>query len=338
MNNPRNRSMKVIITGGGGFLGSQLTRTLCRRPYLTLEPGVNTPITEIVVADMLIPETVRSSAPGPVTFLEADVSDKSVIDTMIQDDETFVLFHLAAVVSGAGEKDFDLAMRVNLDGTRHLLEACRHTSGCPRVVFASSIAVYGGGYTPPVVSDTTKPLPQTTYGMTKLMGELMINEYSRKGFLDGRALRLPTVFIRPGKPNAAASSFASGLFREPLNGVDFYLPVSLRQEVPLLGYRKVVDAFVKAMECDSQALGDDRTLTLPSRRYIVQDMIDTLQRVAEAKGIPLGNITENPDETIINIVEGWPIGTEAQRAEAIGITADGGVEEVILHYLEDFQS
>ena len=330
--------MKVIVTGGGGFLGSQLIHALCRRPYLTLEPGIKTAMTEIIAADIHLPDLVRSSAPDLVTFLEADVSDPSVIDTLIQDHENFVLFHLAAVVSGAGEKDFDLAMRVNFDGTRRLLEACRRTSGCPRVVFASSIAVYGGAYTPPVVSDTTKPLPQTTYGMTKLMGELMINDYSRKGFLDGRALRLPTVFIRPGKPNAAASSFASGLFREPLNGVDFHLPVSLHQEVPLLGYRKVVDAFIKAMECDSQVLGDDHTLTLPSRRYVVQDMIHTLQTVAKAKGIPLGNIIERPDETIINMVEGWPIGTEAQRAESIGITADGGVEEVILHYLEDFQS
>jgi nucleoside-diphosphate-sugar epimerase len=181
-----------------------------------------------------------------------------------------------------------------------------------------------------------KALPQTTYGMTKLMGELMINDYSRKGFLDGRALRLPTVFIRPGKPNAAASSFASGVFREPLNGVDFHLPVSIDQEVPLLGYRKVVDAFIKAVECDGQVLGDDRTLTLPSRQYVVKDMIATLQSVAERKGIKLGKIIESPDATIIKIVEGWPIGTEAKRAEAIGMTADSGVEEVILQYIEDF--
>lgn len=328
--------MKVIITGGGGFLGSQLAQALCRRLYFEFEPGIKTEITEILAADILIPDTVRSKASDLVTFLEADVSDKAVIDTLIKDEKDFVLFHLAAIVSGAGEKDFDLAMRVNLDGTRYLLEACRHTGVCPRVVFASSIAVYGGSYTPPVVSDTVKALPQTTYGMTKLIGELMINDYSRKGFLDGRALRLPTIFIRPGKPNAAASSFASGVFREPLNGVDCYLPVSLNQEVPLLGYRKVVDAFIKAMECDSKVLGDDRTLTLPSRRYVVKDMIQTLQAVAERKGIRLGKIIESPDATIIKIVAGWPIGTEAHRAEAIGMTADSGVEEVILHYIEDF--
>ncbi len=328
--------MKVIITGGGGFLGSQLTQALSRRPYLQWAPAEKKEISEILAVDLVIPASVRTQASDRVTFLEADLSDQAVIEAMITEKEDFALFHLAAVVSGAGEKDFDLAMRVNFDSTRQLLEACRHTALCPRVVFASSIAVYGGAYTPPVVSDTTKPLPQTTYGMTKLMGELMINDYSRKGFLDGRALRLPTVFIRPGKPNAAASSFASAVFREPLNGIDYHLPVGLDMEVPLLGYRKVVDAFIRAMECDSQVLGDDRTLTLPSRKYEVKEMIRALQAVADAKGIRLGKIIESPDPTIINIVKGWPVGTEAKRAEALGITADQGVEEVILQYLEDF--
>ena len=330
--------MKVIVTGGGGFLGSQLVQTLSRRPYFTLEPGTQTTFSEIVAADLRIPETVRAGIADRVTWLEADVSDPSVINRLIPQDKDFAVFHLAAIVSGAGEKDFDLAMRVNFDGTRHLLEACRRASRCPRVVLASSIAVYGVPYASSVVSDTTKPFPRTTYGMTKLMGELMTNDYSRKGFLDGRALRLPTIFIRPGTPNAAASSFASGMFREPLAGVDFHLPVSLQQQVPLLGYRKAVDAFIKAMECDSKVLGDDRAITLPSRSYVVQDMITTLQSVAESRGIALGKIIESPDETIINIVKGWPTATEGQRAEAIGITADRGVEEVILHYLEDFQS
>ena len=164
----------------------------------------------------------------------------------------------------------------------------------------------------------------------------MINDYSRKDFLDGRAVRLPTIFIRPGKPNAALSSFASGLFREPLSGVDFELPVSREQGVPLLGYRKVVEAFILAMECDGEALGDDRTLTLPSRKYFVRDMISTLERVAEQKGITLGKIIDQPDPLVIKVVEGWPIGTESKRGEALGMRADSGVEEVIEAYLEDF--
>ena len=187
-----------------------------------------------------------------------------------------------------------------------------------------------------MVGDETKPLPQTTYGMTKLAGELMINDYSRKDFLDGRAIRLPTIFIRPGKPNAALSSFASGLFREPLGGIDFELPVSREQGVPLLGYRKVVGAFILAMECDGEALGDDRVLTLPSRQYLVRDMISSLQGVAKEKGITLGKIIDQPDPLVIEVVEGWPIGTESKRAEALGMSADSSLEEVIEAYLDDF--
>jgi len=329
--------MKVIITGGGGFIGSQLIKALCQRPYFEFDEGKKE-ITEILAADIFIPEKVREKAPDMVSFLEANVADPAVIDSMISDEKEFVVFHLAAIVSGAGEKDFDLAMFTNLDGTRHLFEACRNTGLCPRIVFASSLAVYGGPYLPPVVSDTTKPLPQTTYGMTKLIGELMINDYSRKGFLDGRALRLPTIFIRPGKPNAAASSFASGIFREPLNGEDCYLPVPRNQEMALLGYRKVVDAFIKTMECEGAVLGDDRTLTLPSQRYVVHDMIATLQKVAERTGIKLGKIIDSPDDVIIKIVQGWPIGTEGKRAESIGITTDKKLEDVIEYYIEDFLS
>jgi len=172
--------------------------------------------------------------------------------------------------------------------------------------------------------------------MTKLMGELLIQDYSRKGYLDGRAARLPTVFIRPGKPNAAASSFASGLFREPLAGQPCDLPVPRTQRVPLLGYRRVVANFIKLMECDAAKLGDDRTVTMPSTQFEVGTMIATLERVAAERGITLGPIHDRPDPVIRAIVEGWPVGTEAARAEAIGIQADLSVEQVIREYLEDF--
>ena len=205
-------------------------------------------------------------------------------------------------------------------------------------MFAISLAVFGGENCPQVVGDQTKPLPQTTYGMSKLIGELMINDYSRKGFLDGRALRLPTVFIRPGKPNAALSSFASSLFREPLNGVDYELPISREQGVPLLSYRKVVEAFILGMECNAQSLGDDRTVTLPSRKYYVRDMISSLQSVASKKGIKLGEINDSFDPIVARVVEGWPIGTESLKAESLGMSADSSLDEVIEAYLEDFAS
>ena len=327
--------MKVIVTGAGGFIGTQLVRELCRRGTLALQPSGEVRISSIVAADQSIPEESRKGLPDWVSFVEADLSTDESVDSIIPK-EDFLLFHLAAIVSGDGERDFDLCIRVNLEGTTKLLEACRNSRGQARVVFASSLAVFGGEACPPVVGDETKPLPQTTYGMTKLAGELMINDYSRKDFLDGRAVRLPTIFIRPGKPNAALSSFASGLFREPLSGVDFELPVSREQGVPLLSYRKVVEAFILAMECDGEALGDNRTLTLPSRKYFVRDMISTLEGVAEQKGITLGKIIDQPDPLVIKVVEGWPIGTESKRAEALGMRADSSVEEVIEAYLEDF--
>jgi len=189
---------------------------------------------------------------------------------------------------------------------------------------------------PAVVSDDTKLLPQTTYGVTKAIGELLINDYSRRGFIDGRAARLPTIFIRPGHPNAAASSFASSLFREPLAGAQCRLPVLRSQAVPLLGYRRVVDNLITLMECDSAELGDDRVVTLPSTRYLVTDMIASLNRVADRKNIRLGPILDQPDKSIIKIVEGWPVGTEASRAKALGLKADDSVEQVIEDYCADF--
>ena len=328
--------MKVIVTGAGGFIGTQLVRELCKRGTLALHPSGEVKISSIVAADLRIPEESRKGLPSWVSFVEGDLSTDEAVDSIIPQEEDFSLFHLAAIVSGDGERDFDLCIRVNLEGTVKLLDACRNSRGRARIVFASSLAVFGGEACPPVVGDETKPLPQTTYGMTKLAGELMINDYSRKDFLDGRAIRLPTIFIRPGKPNAALSSFASGLFREPLSGIDFELPVSREQGVPLLGYRKVVEAFILAMECDGEALGDDRVLTLPSRQYLVRDMISSLQGVAKEKGITLGKIIDQPDPLVIKVVEGWPIGTESKRAEALGMSADSSVEEVIEAYLDDF--
>ncbi|HEX8312637.1 MAG TPA: D-erythronate dehydrogenase [Chthoniobacteraceae bacterium] len=331
--------MQLIITGGGGFIGSRLALELHRRGTVMLHPET-TPrqITQITLADIHIPELVRNgfAAGGPeVRFIEGDVSGRDFVTALLPDEE-FAVFHLASVISGDGERDFDLAIRVNLDGTRHLFEACRETGRMPRVVLASSLATFGGHPMKPVVSDTTKQIPQTTYGMTKLIGELMINDYSRKGFFDGRAARLPTIFIRPGKPNSAASSFASSIFREPLNGQDVELPVNREQVVPLLGYTQVVDCFIRLLEVDGELLGDDRSVTLPSTQYTVNEMIATLEQVAGELGITLGTIIDVPDERIRKIVSGWPVGTDATRVPSLGMTSDASLSGVIRQFVEDF--
>jgi len=325
--------MKILITGAGGFLGNQLARTLRHHAAIDFGQG-RAPIDQLTLADLAFAPPARSGLEG-AEIQEGDVGSREFIDELVATGPD-VVFHLAAMVSGDGERDFDGCLHANLDGTRHLLEACRATGRKPRVVLASSLAVFGGHCITNVVSDTTKPLPQTTYGMTKLIGELMINDYSRKGFIDGRAARLPTIFIRPGKPNAAASSFASGLFREPLNGQPCHLPVPRSQGVPLLGYRRVVENFIRLATADAALFGDDRTVTLPSTCYTIKEMIQALEEVAAERGVQLGPIIDEPDETIIRIVQGWPIGTDATRIAELGLETDPSVHQVVREYLDDF--
>ncbi len=212
--------MKIVITGGGGFLGQRIARELLRRGKLIGADGQPQEIRELVLVDIQQPSSAFHDA--RVRYAIGDASDPRLIANAFGHDIDGV-FHLAAVVSGAAEADFDLGMRVNVDGTRSLLEACRQHGTRPRFVFTSSVAVFGQPL-PDVVTDATTPQPQNSYGIQKLICELLVGDYTRKGFIDGRAVRLPTVSIRPGKPNAAASSFASGILREPLNGVEAVLP------------------------------------------------------------------------------------------------------------------
>ncbi|MBE9552262.1 MAG: NAD-dependent epimerase/dehydratase family protein, partial [Proteobacteria bacterium] len=235
--------MKVVITGGAGFIGLNLARSIVKRGTLTGPSGQLEEVDSILLFDQVIPDSLPEGLDERAIMQAGDISDRDTVFGLVDRDDISV-FHLASVVSGGGEKDFDLAMRVNLDGGRHVFEAARARKGLPRVVFASSVAVFGGRAMPKVVGDTTKQTPQTTYGMTKTIGELMVNDYTRKGFFDGRSVRLPTIFIRPGKPNAAASSFCSGVFREPLNGEECILPVKADVQMALLGYRNAVAGFI----------------------------------------------------------------------------------------------
>ncbi len=325
--------MKVVITGGAGFIGLRLAQRILEIGSLTGPDGKSAEVDDILLFDQALPATRPVGLDERAHFESGDISEKATVSALVDRDDISV-FHLASVVSGGGEKDFDLAMRVNLDGGRHVLEACRARAGTPRLVFASSIAVFGGAGMPDSVGDQTKQTSQTTYGITKSICELLINDYSRKGFLDGRSARLPTVIIRPGKPNAAASSFVSGVFREPLNGENFTLPVKPDTVMPLLGYRAIVEGFVKLHELPAEALGDDRAVSLPSLTVSVAEMIEALQRVAGNRH--LGEISVDPDPFIEAICATWPQDAYSGRAEALGLPKEASLDEIVTYYIEDY--
>ena len=327
--------MKVLITGGGGFIGVRLARALIDRGFLTGVAGDEEPIDEVRLFDSVdAPELFGKKERGiAIRHTIGDISDRETVRGLIDRDDISV-FHLASVVSGGGEKDFDLAMRVNLDGGRYLLEELRALHGLQRIVFASSIAVFGGAGMPSRVGDTVKQTPQTTYGVTKAILELLINDYTRKGFLDGRSARLPTVIIRPGKPNLAASSFVSGVFREPLDGVDFDVPVPLDTVMPVLGYRTIVQNLVELHEVDSERLGDDRGVGLPSHTVTVQEMIDALHAVSGNR--LLGKISVKPDPFIVGICRTWPQDCENTRATELGLQKETNLEEIVRYYIDDY--
>ena len=326
--------MKVVITGGTGFLGVALARRLTGLAGIAGPAGGAEAIDEIVLFDRTVPAAPAGGLDGRVRLVAGDVADRQTVEALIDRDDVAV-FHLASVVSAGAERDFDLAMGVNLDGGRNVLEAVRGRGGAPRVVFASSIATFGG-IVPEAVSDTTKQTPETTYGMTKVIGELMINDYSRKRFIDGRTARLATVIVRPGKPNAAASSFASGVIREPLDGAPCALPVTARTRIAVIGLRTCVDGLIALHEADPAGLGPDRAFNLPALTVSVAEMMEAVKKVAAERGRDLGPVTVAPDPDTQRIVDSWPARMEAGRARALGLSGDDGLERIVSEYIEDF--
>ena len=317
--------MKVVITGGLGFLGLGIARALSGRDD----------VDSIVLFDAAVPDALPDGLDGRVTMAAGDIADRDQVFGLIDGDDVRV-FHLASVVSAGAERDFDLAIRVNLMGGLNVLEACRARKGVPRVVFASSLAVFGGAAMPESVTDMTRAVPGTTYGMTKAMGELMVNDYTRKGFIDGRVARLPTVIIRPGPPNQAASGFASAVFREPLAGVECVLPVAPETRMMVLGFRNAVQGLIGLMDAGEDALGGDRVVGFPNTVHTVTGMIEALQRVAAERGMELGPLSHRPDPATEAIVGSWPLVMDDARARALGLPADDGLERVIGDYIEDF--
>ncbi len=325
--------MKVIITGGGGFLGSQLCQKLLERGALIGPSGAPEEIREIVLLDAVFH---RPAGDPRVRQITGDISDRATVFSAVGRDPATAIFHLASMVSGECEERFDDALRVNLDGGRHVFEAARAAAGCPRVVFASSIACFGGEAMQDPNTDRTKLTPQTTYGMTKAICELLINDYSRKGHFDGRSARLPTVIVRPGKPNAAASSWASGMFREPLHGHTCRLPVRRDQCHPMTGYCTVIDSLIALHEVPPARLHDDRSIGLPAHRVTPQLAESVLREIAAERGLTLGPIVDAFDARIQGIVDNWPVAVDGARALALGLPRPPPLKEIVEQYLEDF--
>ena len=320
--------MHIVITGGAGFLGSHLARQLLIRGTLTGSNGQEQTISRITLLDVV---PAHGFDDPRIESITGDIADSAVIDRVITK-ETQSIFHLAAIVSGQAEEDFALGMRINFDATRLILERARTLGSKPRVVFTSSVAVYGGDL-PAKVPDNIQLMPQGSYGAQKAMGELLINDYSRKGYIDGRALRMPTISVRPGAPNKAASSFASGIIREPLNGQKALCPVSADTRLWVLSPRKGIQTLIHAHEIDGAAFGKERFLAVAGLSVTVREMVDALAEVASKAVCDL--IEWKEDANITRLVNTWPGDFEATRAKAMGFTADDNYASIIRAHIED---
>ncbi|WP_340109353.1 D-erythronate dehydrogenase [Pikeienuella sp. HZG-20] len=316
--------MRVLITGGGGFLGVKLAKALAAKGTIRGQA-----ITHMTQADLFAPEPVE--APFPVEGIALDITDRPAVDLAFEEKPDAV-FHLAAVVSGQAESEFETGLRVNLFGTINILEAARAAGNTPIVVYTSSVAVYGGEI-PDVIDDFTILNPQTSYGAQKAAGEMLVTDYSRKGFIDGRGLRLPTVTVRPGRPNAAASSFMSSIFREPLQGEEANCPVSEDYPIWSSAPRTVVANLVHAAEPPAEAWGENRCLAIPGITRTVREMVDAMTRVAGPEAAK--RITWNPDPFIQKICAGWKAHLKADKALRLGFHQDESFDDNIRWFLED---
>lgn len=341
--------MRVVITGGGGFLGHQLCQALIHSPCVSGPNSSKSNIDEIVLLDGCFHRSLPESTNGiRIEKITGSIESQDAIDAALgpvpkNPHQAPSIFHLASMVSGECEERFDDAINVNLQAGIKLLESARRFGPNCRLVFASSIACFGGPTLKDPCDDWTKLNPQTTYGMTKAILELLISDYSRKGFIDGRSARLPTVIIRPGKPNAAASSWASGMFREPLNGIDCLLPVHFDQRHPMTGYRAVIDSLLAIHDLSSNAIGLDRAIGLPATSVtpaMAQQALEQATSGPTPVKLPgqLGKIVSSPDPRIQKIVDQWPVAIDGSRALQLGLPSPPSLDQIIRSFVEDFIS
>jgi nucleoside-diphosphate-sugar epimerase len=326
--------MHILITGGSGFLGARLARTLLARGSLSLAGAPAQAIARITLTDRVPPPDDLRAEPR-VHFVEGDLLALAA-GRSLPAAGTHAVFHLAAAVSGECEKDFDLGMRSNLDATRALLEAARALGSKPVLVFASSVAVFGGAPGQPLpetIRDDTLPTPQSSYGIQKFVCEQLVADYARKGFVAGRSVRLMTVSVRPGRPNGAASSFLSGMIREPLAGERAAVPVPPETAVALSSPARAVEGLLRAAEAGDAEWGPLTALNLPSLRTTVGEMAQALQAVAGERATALLDWT--PDPLIHRVVSSWPGRLDFARARALGLAADSDFASIVRDYARE---
>ena len=318
--------MKLLVTGGAGFVGARLSRELLKTGRLNGQT-----IAELHIADLFAPPADLTADPRVQAHTGPLLNQSALFASGFD-----AVFHLASAVSGECELDFELGLRSNLDSTRLLLEGLRHAANVPRLVFASSVAVFGpdaANPLPDLVTDNTLPSPQTSYGTHKLMCEYLIADYTRKGFIDGRSARLMTVTVRPGKPNGAASSFFSGIIREPLAGVETTCPVDPDVTHPMSSPSNTVRGLITVFEASLQSMGGRLALNLPGLTMRVGDMLQALEEVAGTQ--VRQRVRYERDERIVGIVANWARGATFERALTLGLRPDASFKTIIEQYIDD---
>ncbi|NMY99459.1 SDR family oxidoreductase [Pseudomonas proteolytica] len=322
--------MNILVTGAAGFLGRRLIEALLLRGSLTDRTGQSRPIEQIVAFDMV--ELTGINDPR-VKVVCGDIANAHVLERLI-DANTDSIFHLAAVVSSQAEADFELGMRINFSATQHMLERVRQLGTCPKWVMTSSVAVFGGQL-PEQVPDNQVWAPQSSYGTQKAMNDLLLADYSRRAFVDGRSLRMPTIVVRPGKPNLAASSFASGIIREPLSGQTSVCPVPLDTRLWLMSPAQAIRNLIHGHELGSEQLTEGRVINMPGLSITVERMIDALRQTAGAQVAE--RIRLEPNQAIERIVGSWPGAFCATYSRDLGFTADERFTDVIEQFIHEYQ-
>lgn len=325
-------SVNVVITGGHGFIGLMLLDKLLQAGEIAVAGNQPKTIGRITLSDITECHNeygIELLKDSRVRSVVGDLSSAATLKEVMSDAPD-VVYHLAAIVSGQAEEEFDLGLDINFQTSLRLFSACRQQGNKPSIIFSSSCAVYGGDL-PKLIPDEHTPLPQTSYGAQKYMGEVLLTDYIRKGYVNGFALRLPTVIVRPGKPNRAASSFASGILREPLNGVEAVCPVPDTAGMWFTSPSCIVNNLVHALGLNNTP--HSCAIPLPGMTASVAQMLDALKDVAGADVVK--RVTFKEDPVINTIVQGWPLELEATKAEALGFSKPADMQEIIREYIRD---